>query len=191
MIGLIPTYQSIGIWAPILLVLCRLMQGFSTGGEWGGAAAFLVEYAPPGRRGLTGSWQQFSTQIGSLTGSVSAALLASSLSDADFYAWGWRIPFLCGFILGPVGYFLRKKVAETPAFERAVEARTVERAPFRVGDPRVSADACCRRSGSASSAASPTSSSSSTWSPTRSIRCTCRRARRSLARSPPARSWWC
>src|ERR1700733_1869368 len=131
-VGLIPTYHSIGYWAPVLLVLCRLLQGFSTGGEWGGAAAFLVEYAPPGKRGLTGSWQQFSTQIGALTGSLSAALLAASLSEASFYAWGWRIPFLCGFLLGPVGYYLRRKVAETPAFERAVETRAVERAPLRV-----------------------------------------------------------
>ncbi len=131
-VGLIPTYAAIGAWAPLLLVLCRLLQGFSTGGEWGGAAAFLVEYAPPGKRGLTGSWQQFSTQIGSLTGSISAALLASNLSQEDFYAWGWRIPFLCGFLLGPVGYFLRKKVAETPAFERAVVTKTVERAPLAV-----------------------------------------------------------
>jgi MHS family proline/betaine transporter-like MFS transporter len=130
-VGLIPTFQSIGYWAPILLILCRLLQGFSTGGEWGGAAAFLVEYAPSGKRGITGSWQQFSTQIGALTGSLSAALLASSLSEADFYSWGWRIPFLCGFLLGPIGYYLRKKVAETPAFERAVETRTVERAPQR------------------------------------------------------------
>jgi MHS family proline/betaine transporter-like MFS transporter len=131
-VGLIPTYHSIGYWAPVLLVLCRLLQGFSTGGEWGGAAAFLVEYAPPGKRGLTGSWQQFSTQIGSVTGSLSAALLAGSLSSDDFYAWGWRIPFLCGFLLGPIGYYLRRKVAETPAFERAVETRTVEHAPLRV-----------------------------------------------------------
>lgn len=130
-VGLIPTYRSIGYLAPVLLVLCRLLQGFSTGGEWGGAAAFLIEYAPPGRRGLTGSWQQFSTQIGGLTGSLSAALLAASLSEANFYAWGWRIPFLCGFLLGPIGYYLRRKVAETPVFERAVETRVVERAPLR------------------------------------------------------------
>jgi MFS transporter, MHS family, proline/betaine transporter len=128
--GLIPTYQSIGVWAPIALVLCRLLQGFSTGGEWGGAVAFLVEYSPAGRRGLIGSMQQFSTQIGSLTGSLSAAVLASSLSEADFYAWGWRVPFVIGFALGPIGYYLRRKVAETPAFERAVEHRTVERSPF-------------------------------------------------------------
>src|SRR5271156_4474087 len=65
--GLIPTYQSIGIWAPIALIVCRLLQGFSTGGEWGGASAFLVEYSPPGKRGLIGSMQQFSTQIGSVS----------------------------------------------------------------------------------------------------------------------------
>ncbi len=131
-VGLIPTYRSIGYLAPVLLVMCRLLQGFSTGGEWGGAAAFLIEYAPPGKRGLTGSWQQFSTQIGGLAGSLSAALLAASLSEAAFYAWGWRIPFLCGFLLGPIGYYLRRKVAETPVFERAVQSRVVERAPLRV-----------------------------------------------------------
>jgi MFS transporter, MHS family, proline/betaine transporter len=128
--GFIPTYGSIGVWAPIALVVCRLLQGFSTGGEWGGAAAFLVEYSPPGKRGIIGSMQQFSTQIGALTGSVSAALLAWALSQDDFYAWGWRIPFVMGFALGPIGYYLRRKVAETPAFERAVEHRTVERSPF-------------------------------------------------------------
>ncbi len=128
--GLIPTYQSIGIWAPVALVFCRLLQGFSTGGEWGGAAAFLVEYAPPGKRGLIGSMQQFSTQIGSVSGSLSAALLASALSQEDFYAWGWRLPFVVGFLLGPIGYYLRRKVAETPAFENAVEHRAVERSPL-------------------------------------------------------------
>jgi MFS family permease len=109
--GLIPNYQSIGVWAPIALLLCRLLQGFSTGGEWGGAAAFLVEYSPPGKRGLIGSMQQFSTQIGSLSGLLSAALLASALSQDDFYGWGWRIPFVIGFVLGPIGYYLRRKVA--------------------------------------------------------------------------------
>ena len=123
---------AIGIWAPILLLLCRMVQGFSTGGEWGGAAAFLVEYAPPGKRGITGSWQQFSTQIGSLSGSICAALLAVSLSQEDFYSWGWRLPFMFGFLLGPIGYYLRKRVAETPAFEHVVETRNVERSPLRV-----------------------------------------------------------
>src|ERR1700729_87520 len=82
--GLIPSYQSIGVGAPIALVVCRLLQGFSTGGEWGGAAAFLVEYSPAGKRGLIGSMQQVSTQIGSVSGSLSAALLAYFLTPDDF-----------------------------------------------------------------------------------------------------------
>ena len=130
--GLIPTYASIGIWAPILLLVCRMMQGFSTGGEWGGAAAFLVEYSPVGKRGITGSWQQFSTQIGSLAGSTAATVLATGLSETAFYSWGWRLPFLFGFLLGPIGYYLRRKVAETPVFTDTVERRKVERAPLRV-----------------------------------------------------------
>jgi MFS transporter, MHS family, proline/betaine transporter len=128
--GLIPTYRSIGVWAPIALVVCRLAQGFSTGGEWGGAAAFLVEYAPAGRRGLVGSLQQVSTQIGALSGSLSAAVLASALSPQDFYSWGWRLPFVVGFVLGPIGYYFRRKVAETPAFAHTVERRAVERSPL-------------------------------------------------------------
>jgi MFS transporter, MHS family, proline/betaine transporter len=132
MTGLIPTYASIGIWAPILLLICRMMQGFSTGGEWGGAATFLVEYAPTGKRGITGSWQQFSTQIGSLAGSTAATVLATGLSETAFYSWGWRLPFLFGFLLGPIGYYLRRKVAETPVFTDTVERRKVERALLRV-----------------------------------------------------------
>lgn len=128
--GLIPTYHAIGIWAPIALIFCRLAQGFSTGGEWGGAATFLVEYAPTGRRGLIGSLQQVSTQIGALCGALSAAVLASVLSPHDFYTWGWRLPFVFGFVLGPIGYYLRRKVAETPAFSQVAENRTVERAPL-------------------------------------------------------------
>jgi len=129
--GLIPTYERIGVLAPILLLLCRCGQGFSTGGEWGGAAAFLVEYAEPGKRGLTGSWQQFSTQIGATAASASAYLLANNLAPDAFASWGWRLPFLVGFLLGPIGYYLRTKVAETPAFERNVERKAVAPAPLR------------------------------------------------------------
>src|SRR3954447_18883162 len=128
--GLIPTYAQIGIFAPILLLICRCGQGFSTGGEWGGAAAFLVEYAEPGKRGLTGSWQQFSTQIGATAASLSAYLLANNLAPEAFNSWGWRVPFLVGFLLGPIGYYLRTKVAETPAFERNAERKTIARAPL-------------------------------------------------------------
>ncbi len=90
--GIIPPYATIGVWAPILLLLCRMVQGFSTGGEWGGAAAFLVEYSSPGKRGLTGSWQQFSTQIGALSGSISAALLATMLSQEQSIAGAGAFP---------------------------------------------------------------------------------------------------
>src|ERR1700734_1770061 len=114
--GLIPTYQSIGIWAPIALVVCRLLQGFSTGGEWGGAAAFLVEYAPAGRRGLVGSLHQVATQIGNLAGFLFVALLSYWLAPESFQTWGWRVAFLVGALLGPVGYYLRTRTAETPVF---------------------------------------------------------------------------
>ncbi len=128
--GLIPTYSQIGILAPVLLLICRCGQGFSTGGEWGGAAAFLVEYAEPGKRGLTGSWQQFSTQIGATGAALSAYLLAHNLAPDAFASWGWRLPFLFGFLLGPVGYYLRSKVAETPVFEQNAEKKAISRAPL-------------------------------------------------------------
>jgi MHS family proline/betaine transporter-like MFS transporter len=129
-IGLIPTYETIGIAAPILLVICRMFQGFSTGGEWGGAAAFLVEYAPPERRGLISSFQQAGTALGLLLATLSAALLTTFLDAQSFEAWGWRIPFLFGFVLGPIGHYLRTHVAETPVFARNVTAQKVARAPL-------------------------------------------------------------
>jgi MFS transporter, MHS family, proline/betaine transporter len=128
--GLIPSYASIGLWAPVLLVICRMLQGFSTGGEWGGAAAFLVEHAPAGRRGLIGSFQQAATAIGAMGATFSAAILSSAMSADSFFTWGWRVPFLIGFLLGPIGYYLRTRVAETPAFRRAVETQTITRVPI-------------------------------------------------------------
>lgn len=128
--GLIPSYAAIGLWAPILLVICRMFQGFSTGGEWGGAAAFLVEHAPAGRRGLIGSFQQAATAIGAMGATFSAAILSSSMSSENFFSWGWRVPFLIGFVLGPIGYYLRTRVAETPAFQRAVETQAIKRMPI-------------------------------------------------------------
>jgi MHS family proline/betaine transporter-like MFS transporter len=128
--GLIPSYASIGLWAPIILVICRMFQGFSTGGEWGGAAAFLVEHAPAGRRGFIGSLQQAATAIGAMGATFSAAILISSMSSDSFFTWGWRIPFLAGFVLGPIGYYLRTRVAETPAFQRAVATQAIKRMPI-------------------------------------------------------------
>jgi MFS transporter, MHS family, proline/betaine transporter len=129
--GLIPPYASIGIAAPILLVLCRLLQGFSTGGEWGGAAAFLVEYAPPGKRGLIGSMQQFSVGLGLIMGTLSAYLLNTFLDKEAMIAWGWRVPFILGFLLAPIGFYLRSRVAESPAFDRAVAQHNVASSPVR------------------------------------------------------------
>lgn len=129
--GLIPSYASIGIWAPILLVICRLIQGFSTGGEWGGAAAFLVEYAPPGKRGLIGSMQQFSVGLALIAGTLTAAILNSVLDKEAMIAWGWRIPFILGFVLAPIGLYLRSQVSETPAFSKAVVQKTVASSPLR------------------------------------------------------------
>jgi MHS family proline/betaine transporter-like MFS transporter len=128
--GLIPSYAAIGLLGPVLLLICRMLQGFSTGGEWGGAAAFLVEHAPSGRRGFIGSLQQAATAIGAMCATFSAAILTTTLSAESFFAWGWRIPFLIGFVLGPVGYYLRTRVAETPAFQRAVATDSIKRMPL-------------------------------------------------------------
>ena len=97
----------------------------------GRRGAFLVEYAPPGKRGSPGSWALFSVRLGLFLASGVAALLTVAISDAQLYVWGWRIPFLIGFILGPIGYYLRTRVAETPAFARTAKARKLETSPLR------------------------------------------------------------
>ncbi|MBI1397806.1 MAG: MFS transporter [Betaproteobacteria bacterium] len=118
-IGLIPTIDHIGVAAPILLVAARLVQGFAAGGEWGGSTAFIVEWAPHGRRGLYGSFQQASVAAGMLLGSAVAAVCSSLLSAQAMESWGWRIPFLLGGVLAPVGLYIRRSISETPAFEAA------------------------------------------------------------------------
>jgi len=122
LIGILPTYAAIGVAAPALLLLARLMQGFSTGGEWGGSTAFIVEWAPKDRRGLYGSYQQMSVVGGLLLGSTFAALLNSLLTPAQMAEWGWRIPFLLGGILGPIGLYMRRTIEETPHYERVKDA---------------------------------------------------------------------
>ena len=119
LIGLIPTYDSIGLWAPALLVAARLVQGFAAGGEWGGSTAFIVEWAPEDKRGLYGSFQQSSLAAGLLLGSGIAALFSTVLTPDDMESWGWRIPFLLGGILAPVGIYMRRNIDETPAFRKA------------------------------------------------------------------------
>jgi MHS family proline/betaine transporter-like MFS transporter len=120
-IGLIPDHSKIGVLAPVLLVACRLMQGFSAGGEWGGSTAFIVEWAPPGRRGFFGSFQQASVALGLLLGSGVAALFSTVLTADQMAGWGWRIPFLIGAILVPVGIYMRRNIDETPAYRAAQE----------------------------------------------------------------------
>jgi MHS family proline/betaine transporter-like MFS transporter len=127
--GIIPSYGSIGIAAPLLLMLCRLVQGFSTGGEWGGAATFLVEFSPPGKRGLIGSVQQFSVGLALIAGTLTAAVLNGWLDKDSMIAWGWRIPFLIGFVLAPIGLYLRSRVSESPAYSRTVEKKEIARSP--------------------------------------------------------------
>lgn len=122
LIGVLPTYASIGVAAPILLVLARLLQGFSAGGEWGGSASFLVEWAPPNRRGLFGSFHPASIFLGQLSGLGTTALLTSAIGSDAMSDWGWRIPFLLGALVGPLGLLIRRTVDETPAFKRAVVA---------------------------------------------------------------------
>ena len=123
MIGLAPTYATAGAWAPAIIVLARLIQGFSAGGEIGGATAFLVEHAPPARRGLYASWQQASQAGALLLGSLTGALLTGLLPAADIEAWGWRVPFLLGLLIAPVGLFIRFRVSETDSFKAILRER--------------------------------------------------------------------
>ncbi|MEU3185880.1 MFS transporter [Streptomyces sp. NPDC006923] len=122
-IGLIPSYATIGFWAPVLLIFFRLVQGFSTGGEYGGAATFIAEYAPDRRRGFYGSF----LELGTLAGYVGAAGLVTALGawlgPGTMDAWGWRVPFLVAGPLGLVGLYLRLRLDETPAFRRLEDAR--------------------------------------------------------------------
>jgi MHS family proline/betaine transporter-like MFS transporter len=133
LIGVIPTYESIGLAAPALVVLARLLQGFSAGGEWGGATAFMVEWAPAHRRGLYGSLQQCSVAGGLLLGAATAALVGTVLSPEALESWGWRVPFLLGGLLGPVGLYMRRHMDETPAFVAARQTAPVPaEAPWRL-----------------------------------------------------------
>ena len=128
-VGLIPSYASIGVWAPLLLVLCRLVQGFSTGGEYAGAATFMAEYAPNRRRGFLGSFLEFGTYVGYALGAILVLVLTLTLSDASMSSWGWRIPFLIAAPLGITGLYLRSRLNDTPEFAQANE-RGEMRTPF-------------------------------------------------------------
>ena len=129
-IGLLPTYAEVGVLAPILLGCARLLQGLSAGGEWGGSTAYIVEYAPEGRRGFIGSWQQVSVGGGFLLGSLSGTVLSFSLSPEALASWGWRIPFLLGIVVGGVGAYLRWRLPDTPKFTAIEEHHDVAEAPL-------------------------------------------------------------
>ena len=129
LVGVLPPYDSIGIWAPILLVSCRLCQGFALGGEWGGAVLMAVEHAPENRRGFYGSWPQLGAPLGLVLGTVVFGYFSRYPED-QFLAWAWRIPFLLSIVLVAVGLFIRMKIAESPAFEKIKQAKKEARMPI-------------------------------------------------------------
>ncbi|MFD7680481.1 MFS transporter [Streptomyces sp. NPDC060187] len=120
-IGLIPSYATIGIAAPILLLLARMVQGFSTGGEYGGATTFVAEYSPDRRRGFLSSWLDFGTFVGYALGSALVTVLNLALTDDQMIAWGWRLPFLIAGPLGVIGLYMRLKLEESPAFQQQLD----------------------------------------------------------------------
>lgn len=129
MIGLLPTYETIGVWAPILLVVLRVFQGFGVGGEWGGAILMAVEHAPRGKRGFYGSWPQMGVPAGLLLG-TGAVYAMTLLPEAAFLAWGWRVPFLLSIVLVGVGLYIRLAIDESPAFRQVQETNTVAPMPI-------------------------------------------------------------
>lgn len=133
LIGLMPTYAAIGIAAPTLLTLLRLIQGISVGGEYGGATSFISEYAPANRRGFYTGWQTFTIGLALLVGGGVASFITASLTIEQLHSWGWRLPFLAGVPLGLVGLYLRLKLEETPHFTSVKEHAEVEKAPLLTG----------------------------------------------------------
>jgi MHS family proline/betaine transporter-like MFS transporter len=130
-IGVLPTYAQAGVFAPALLTLLRLIQGISVGGEFGGAASYVAEFAPPGHRARRLSWLIVAIGFGLLVGAFVAALLNVTLSPANLLSWGWRIPFLVALPVGVIGVYLRLKLADSPEFERLEEENKVEASPLK------------------------------------------------------------
>ena len=119
-IGLLPNYNTIGIWAPILLLLARVLQGFSTGGEYAGAMTYVAESSPDKRRNSLGSGLEIGTLSGYIAASIMIALLSFFLTHDQMQAWGWRIPFILGLFLGLFGLYLRRRLEESPVYENDV-----------------------------------------------------------------------
>jgi len=131
LIGLLPTYAAIGIAAPILLILLRILQGFSAGGEWGGAALMAVEHAPTARRGFFGAFPQIGVPVGMILATSTLFVITSLLTPDQFLAWGWRIPFLLSIVLIGVGYVIRRAVEESPIFQDLQRRKKESAAPLR------------------------------------------------------------
>lgn len=154
LIGLLPTYDAIGVWAPVLLVALRVVQGIAIGGEWGGAMLMVVEHAEHARGSRRGLWSSF-TQLGAPLGSVLSAgvvTLVATLPDDEFRSWGWRVPFLLSIVLLGVGLFVRLKVAESPLFAQAGREPRTGRRSWRCCAAR---SPCCWPPASASAPSPP------------------------------------
>jgi MHS family shikimate/dehydroshikimate transporter-like MFS transporter len=128
-IGLLPTYEQIGVLAPILLVTLRFLQGIGLGGEWGGAVLMATEHAPSGRRGFYGSWVQMGVPLGVILANA-AFLLVATLPEEQLLSWGWRVPFLLSIFLVGIGLFIRLRILESPAFIQVKESNTEARMPI-------------------------------------------------------------
>ncbi|GLB66574.1 MFS transporter [Arthrobacter mangrovi] len=131
LIGLLPTYAAWGVWAPILLVVLRIVQGFSAGGEWGGAALMSVEHAPLSKRGFFGAYPQIGVPCGMILATFVMFLTTTLLSNEDFLAWGWRLPFLFSVVLILVGFLIRRSVDESPVFKEMQQRKAESSAPLR------------------------------------------------------------
>lgn len=130
LVGCLPTYSTIGILAPILLVILRFAQGFAVGGEWGGAVLIATEHSPALKRGFFGSWPQMGVPVGLLLSSLFFSLVSTSFSSEQFLSIGWRIPFLASIVLVGIGLFIRLRITETPDFEQVKEQHAIIRVPI-------------------------------------------------------------
>jgi metabolite-proton symporter len=131
-IGLLPTYASAGVYAALLLALCRIGQGIGLGGEWGGAVLLATENAPPGKHGWYGMFPQLGAPLGLVISIGAFLLISNQLSEAQLFSWGWRVPFLASTVLVAVGLYIRLQLVETPAFKRSIAQGERVRLPFNV-----------------------------------------------------------
>src|SRR3954466_10745057 len=130
LMGLLPTYAQIGVWAPVLLTILRLIQGLALGGEWGGGVLLAVEYSPRDKRGLFGAVPQTGALFGLALGNLTLSVLNSILSEEAFLSWGWRIPFLLSVLLVAFGLWIRHAVDETPSFKKVTQSRQTAKVPL-------------------------------------------------------------